>query len=320
MGGAQRLLGELDAYLARHDPGDVIVIGRGSAVNPKWLLRRELDLLRYRPRRVIALNNVGPMAPGTERWVLLRNALHFLSAEEAGRMPKTLLTGVRRQSAIVGAALVRADVVVVPTAAMAQRVVQHRPAVAPRLVIRPHPVSAPAHSSVSSVGSTPHRLLCPVLFAPYKQMGRYLRQLDAAVAELALRPEFANVEILVTASSKELQEAGLSCEDGRMRAVGRLTVDELARLGASCGVVFYPSSLESFGYPLAEARVNRRHVIALDTPQVREVAGDALVGFEPDDVLSLVCALETALTRPLSPLDGNPFDPISYFDWLLDQA
>ena len=40
--------------------------------------------------------------------------------------------------------------------------------------------------------------------------------------------------------------------------------------------IYFPTDLESFGYPLAEARVSGQPVIARDTALNREIAGPAL--------------------------------------------
>ena len=83
MGGAARFLVELRGYLERAGREDVEIIGSRRRVGPGWLVRRELAR-GVRSRRV-ALNNVGFVARGGQRWTLLRNALHFVTeAEEAG--------------------------------------------------------------------------------------------------------------------------------------------------------------------------------------------------------------------------------------------
>ena len=81
-------------------------------------------------------------------------------------------------------------------------------------------------------------------------------------------------------------------------------------------MIYYPTSLESFGYPLAEARASGRPVIAYDTEQNREIAGPALCGFTPGDQDSLRRATMLALTTEVAS-DPAPFDPDAYFSWLL---
>jgi glycosyltransferase involved in cell wall biosynthesis len=102
----------------------------------------------------------------------------------------------------------------------------------------------------------------------------------------------------------------------RIQLVGRLGHAELRVLSARSSAIYYPTAIESFGYPLAEARVSGQPVIALDTAQNREIAGPALCGFLPDDVSSLRRAALQALTKDVVP-DPAPFDPDAYFHWLL---
>ena len=51
--------------------------------------------------------------------------------------------------------------------------------------------------------------------------------------------------------------------------------------------IYFPTGLESFGYPLAEARVSGQPAIARDTAQNREIAGPALCGYSLGDPDSL---------------------------------
>ena len=140
MGGAARYLDELRGYLARTGREDVEIIGSRRRVGPGWLLRRELSS-RARSRRV-ALNNVGFVTPGGQRWTLLRNALHFLTEGEQARLDPALRASVRREAVVVHLAARRSDVIVAPSTAMAERIATVRPELSSRVVVRPHPVSA----------------------------------------------------------------------------------------------------------------------------------------------------------------------------------
>jgi hypothetical protein len=118
MGGAARFKHELCGYLARTGRQDVQVIGSQRQVSPGWLVRREL-VGGPRSRRV-ALNNVGFLARGGQRWTLLRNPLHFLTeAEEASLSPAELSASIRHDTTAVRLAARRSDVIVTPSAAMA---------------------------------------------------------------------------------------------------------------------------------------------------------------------------------------------------------
>jgi Glycosyl transferases group 1 len=307
MGGAARYLAELRGYLARTGRGDVRVIGAQQRVSPGWLARREL--VGRTCRRRVALNNVGFVARGGPRWTLLRNALHFLSEAEEITLKATQPASVLRDAAAVRLAARRSDVLVVPSTAMAERVTRIAPHLDGRIVIRAHPVSAEPPPCLPREPA----ILCPVLFAPYKRMAERIGALLRVVGEL----DDGSVTILVTADRTEVPAPVAS--HPRVRLVGRLPHAQLRELRARSRAVYFPTGLESFGYPLAEARVSGLPVIALDTAQNREVAGSALCGYDPRDPDSLRRAVARALTAQVAP-DPAPFDPGCYFDWLLGEA
>jgi glycosyltransferase involved in cell wall biosynthesis len=305
MGGAARYLDELRGYLVRTGREDVEIIGSRRRVGPGWLVRRELS---SRACRRVALNNVGFVTPGGSRWTLLRNALHFLTEGEQARLDPALRASVRRDAAVVHLAARRSDVIVAPSTAMSERIAAVRPDLSSRVVIRPHPVS---------VASVPHLpgdpvILCPVLFAPYKQMTQRLTELLAAVDDL----EDPSVRVRMTAHAAEVPVV-VACHP-QVELVGRMPFSELRDLQARSRAIYFPTGLESFGYPLAEARVNGQPVIARDIALNREIAGPALCGYTLGDSDSLRRAVEVALTADVTP-DPGPFDPDRYFGWLLGQ-
>jgi glycosyltransferase involved in cell wall biosynthesis len=304
MGGAARFAAELRGYLTRTGRKDVRVIGNARHIDPRWLLRREMSSAGGTRR--VAVNNVSFVTPGAERWTLLRNALHFLTAVEKVRLDPQLRASVSRETAVVRLCARRADVIVVPCTAMGERVAWALPGVRSRIVVRPHPVSAdsvPPHYRDGTI-------LCPVLFAPYKRMSERLAELITAVREHG----DPSVRVRVTATAADVPS--WLATDPRMDFLGRLDQRELSGVRAQSSAIYFPTGLESFGYPLAEARVSGQAVIARDTPQNMEVAGTALCGFSPGDPESLRRAVALALTKDVTP-DPAPFDPDAYFDWIL---
>lgn len=309
MGGALRFLNELDAYLARSPSPDVHVMGRGHQLSPTWLARRE-RLGRH--RRVIALNNVSFVVTRGERWALLRNALHFLSADEQ----KQLRISRRKiqSTPIVRACAQRADVLVVPTTEMADRVSSVCPDLSSRIVVRLHPLSPPSPRPAEQLDQP--QILCPVIFSSYKAMGSLLQLVDQAASILSA--ELAkDIEIIVTAGEHQAGQEGL-LGSKHLRFVGRLTPHRLAHFQQTCRAIIYPTRTESFGYPLAEARLARVPVIALDSHRAREVAGPALVPYQREAPASIAAAMHDALHAAPSDEQHNPFDPDDYFDWLLN--
>lgn len=308
MGGALRFRNEMDAYLARRAAPEVRVVGRNRRLSPTWLVGRE-STSRY--RRAIALNNVSFVLTRAERWVLLRNLTHFLSPDEEKRIVNS--TRISRSIPVVRACARRADVLVVPTTEMAERVASIQPELSSRLVVRMHPLSVPSLTSADE--RQPHQLLCPVIFAPFKAMGPLLRLVDQAAAIVA-EESGINVEIITTATERDVAVEGLT-DTRHLRFVGRLTPQQLARYQRICRALIYPTRTESFGYPLAEARLARMPVVARDTARAREVAGSALVPYQREDPAAVAAAIHQALRTTPKPEPSNPFDPDRYFDWLL---
>ena len=254
----------------------------------------------------MALNNVGFVTPGGQRWTLLRNPLHFLTEDEQARLDPAQRASVRRNAAVVHLAARRSDVIVAPSTAMTERIVTIRPDLSSRVVVRPHPVSVP---STPRLPGDPV-ILCPVLFAPQKQMPQRLAELLTAVDDLA----DPSVRVQVTAHAAEVP-AAIACHP-QVELVGRLPHSELRDMQARSRAIYFPTDLESFGYPLAEARVSGQPVIARDIALNREIAGPALCRYTLGDPDSLRHAVEVALTADVAP-DPGPFDPDRYFGWLL---
>lgn len=172
--------------------------------------------------------------------------------------------------------------------------------------MRPHPVSA------DTIPRRPRQaaILCPVLFAPYKQMTQRLAELLAAVEDYG----DSAVRVRITADRGDVTRC--LADNPRIEFAGRLSQRDLRDIWARSRAIYFPTGLESFGYPLAEARVSGQPVIARDTAQNREVAGPALRGFRVGDHDSLVRAVALALTAQVAP-DPGSFDPAAYFEWML---
>lgn len=303
-GGAARHRTELYRYLSRTGREDVQVIGAQRYIDGRWLVQREL-ISPGRGRRV-ALGNVSFVGPGGERWTLLGNALHFLTDSEESHLDPSIAVTNHRKAAIVRMAARRSDVLIAPCSDMAERVIRILPSARNRVVVRMHPVSAEPPPSRPRDRS----ILCPVFFRPYKHMVERLTELVTAIEGHIDR----SVRVCVTANATEMPRSLAS--NPRIELVGHLGLTDLQSLWARSHAIYFPTGLESFGYPLAEARVIGRPVIARDTSQNREIAGSALCGFKLGDSDSLRHATELALATDVAP-DPQPFDPDSYFDWVL---
>jgi glycosyltransferase involved in cell wall biosynthesis len=82
---------------------------------------------------------------------------------------------------------------------------------------------------------------------------------------------------------------------GRVRITGPLADAELRLLIQGAAVFVVPSLVEGFGLPALEAMALGTPVVVSETPALREVAGDAAIGFDPHQPASLAAALTKVL-------------------------
>ncbi|QOH58100.1 hypothetical protein C6Y44_20610 [Rhodococcus rhodochrous] len=213
----------------------------------------------------------------------------------------------RAQIPIVRAALLRSDLLVVPSQSMAERVLRVHPKLHDRVVVRFHPLLQPPRRRPTGEGRKV--ILCPVVPSPYKDLDTHLTAIARALSGRE------DIEVVMTMSPADappkLRERKL------FRFCGVLPREDLEEIYSTCAAVYYPTLVESFGYPLAEARAAGIPVIAQDIAHNRDIAGGALFGFQYADDESLADAVDRALDTDLI-ADPAPFDPESYFKWLLD--
>lgn len=88
---------------------------------------------------------------------------------------------------------------------------------------------------------------------------------------------------------------GLSL-DKDVRCTGRLDREELRRLYSCTDLFVFPSRYEGFGMPVLEAMACGAPTVTSSTSSLPEVAGDAALLVDPDDVEGLGRAMVTALS------------------------
>ena len=84
-------------------------------------------------------------------------------------------------------------------------------------------------------------------------------------------------------------------EAERVRRLGFVSDDELARLYRGASVAVYPSRFEGFGIPVLEAMSCGCPVVVSSHPSLDEASGDAAVRADPDDPAALAAGIERAL-------------------------
>lgn len=94
--------------------------------------------------------------------------------------------------------------------------------------------------------------------------------------------------------------ATLNSHDPRLRCLGRLGPDGLREAYTRCDIFLFPSRLEGFGYPVAEAMACGKPVVATNYASLPELLDDGAGGYlcPRDDVDAFVDRIRSLAARP----------------------
>jgi glycosyltransferase involved in cell wall biosynthesis len=128
---------------------------------------------------------------------------------------------------------------------------------------------------------------------PHKNLPRLLHAVAGVAADR--RPSLV-VPGYPTPHERELRElaASLGIAD-RVRLPGWLSTEDLEGLYRAATCVLFPSLYEGFGLPVLEAMARGVPVACSDRSSLPEVAGDAALLFDPENVGAIRAALERLL-------------------------
>lgn len=300
-GGAGRLRHELLSYLSKNDCPEVEVIGLHTRLTPKWLAQRELKASRA--QRKIALNNASFMLPGGHKTVLLQNVIHFSTEAERLKIGYRAPKRIKAQIPVIRAGAKKADRIIVPTESMRERVERIQPGLAPKIEVRMLPLSVPEWTHTQP--DVQPLILMPQVPQPYKPLDLHVSRIVAA-----LECSGIDAKLVCTCRAVDLPRSG---KHPLVICLGLLGHGELETWYRRARAVYFPTTFEAFGYPIAQARAGGRWVIAQDTDQNRQIAGANLSGYNADDLDTLMAAVNHAMvTTP--PPDPAPFDPQTFFE------
>ena len=139
-------------------------------------------------------------------------------------------------------------------------------------------------------------VLCTSAKRPHKNLPRLLDALARIPAER--RPQ-AVLTGYPTQHEQELHEQARTLGIERdVHILGWVPQDELEGLYAAAACLVFPSLYEGFGLPVLEAMARGLPVASSDRSSLPEVAGDAALLFDPEDVGAITAAIEKLLADP----------------------
>lgn len=98
----------------------------------------------------------------------------------------------------------------------------------------------------------------------------------------------------------------------RVRRVGEMNDDALCELYSGAAALAFPSLYEGFGFPILEAMACGCPVVTSDRGSMREIAGDAAVLVDPEDVDSIADGLRRAMSGATREAG---FERVRRFSW-----
>jgi glycosyltransferase involved in cell wall biosynthesis len=125
------------------------------------------------------------------------------------------------------------------------------------------------------------------------------------------------LDILVGGDIGEVLTAFGPKQPGNIRLLGRISDDDFAFVLSRAVCLLFPSRIEGFGLPAAEAMALGCPLVASTSPCLPEICGDAALFADPDDVRAWVDAVRRLSQEPelRSRLVANGFERAKIYSW-----
>ena len=233
--------------------------------------------------------------------LLLQNALYFSDVYRRVFLPRygssvRLNFRLRRWLMIQSAR--HADLVMAPTQALLDGLGRAAHVSPAKTLVNPYGVSlpeerqrdaAPVPSDVSEGKAAPSvQLLYVSLYSDYKNLSTLLKALPLLNHNGGRRFALTTTvnpdsETWPVTRGEDMTLAQSSAVAPLVRFAGRLTRPQTVEAYRQADIFVFPSLVESFGFPMAEAMAAGLPVVAAGTEPNREICGDAALYFEPLD-------------------------------------
>src|SRR5271165_39297 len=140
----------------------------------------------------------------------------------------------------------------------------------------------PMFRTIADARSPKDYILCVSTLHPHKNLERLLRVYSST-------PKLPHLVIagMKGFAAKQIEQLA----GDHVRITGWIPRQELYELFRGARAFVYPSSFEGFGIPVLEAMAAGIPVACSDIPPLREIAGDTVIYFDPNDNVSMSGAL-----------------------------
>ncbi|NOZ23699.1 MAG: glycosyltransferase [Planctomycetes bacterium] len=273
-----------------------------------------LLLVIHRVDLLINTSAFGLIWPPCPQTIILRNPIAFsrrypIHLKRTGDGRRVLDVFLRREMMRISGHC--SAKVFVPTDSMGERVLRWLPQLRSKIVTNHYGVEAPPAKKAPPFRVKDFDACVPSDAVVLLYVSHYARHknFDTLVSAIPLIQHRLNrpVRVVVTArigegvrwcgwdTSVTAQKMRVLGVEDAVIQLGTIPHPDLPALYRWCDLFVFPSYLESFGQPLAEAMASGLPVVASDEPVCRELCGDAARYFDTFDPQSLASAVADAL-------------------------